>query len=516
MPEGARLTPPPTPDAKRGGGARRKIADWIVGVLAPVSIALVVGAVLVSEQAGPETELQLVAPAGARPGDRLALRANLLERLDAPDGPSLTTAPVDVTLVDASGRAHARARLAVSAAQSMEGALVVPSALAAGHYTLIARATSASVRAPLVVGSDAPPAQSAPRDVTPLAMLALGPLVPAQPASPEAAPLPTLLDVRVVGGTCAPEVPCSVLVRVGAPAADVSLTTTPSVEPTPPPATPLTQPDIVPFSVTVHGPEAETELVVARAGTELARRGVRLPVVLAEPQLEVSPFGLVGSSPSVRVLGAQRARPVIVDVFAEGRWVYTHAFAVGALDTPRALPGFRFERAVPHRLQARTDIFDSGAAASRYVHVARDADEEPPIDPSVSPSFERREGGLARREAAFYFASLDAERLATPVPVSGREAAIARAVVARERVRMLSAVALVLLGGLLVLLILGRGMRASREARALLLEAGDASADDAVHRRRDLLAVLAIVGAIVLACLATLVFVLARLAANAG
>ncbi len=104
--------------------------------------------------------------------------------------------------------------------------------------------------------------------------------------------------------------------------------------------------------------------------------------------------------------------------------------------------------------------------------------------------------GLARRSSAFAAAGF------------GLGLAFGAHRVARRR--------LVLLGGLLVLLILGRGMRASREARALLLEAGDAHADDAVHRRRDLLAVLAIVGAIVLACLATLVFVLARLAANVG
>jgi hypothetical protein len=505
LPEKTEASPAPT--------LRHKLASVLVGVLAPVSIALVVGAVLVSEQAGPETELQLIAPAGARPGDRVALRANLLFRLDEPDGPTLTTAPVDVTLLDATERVRASARLAVSPAQSMEGALVVPPSLAPGRYMLVARGRSASVRAPLLVSADAPVAPAAPREVAPLAMLAQGPLLPTPPGDQ---PLPARSDARVVGATCVPEVPCTVLVSVGAPPADVSLAVTPSVEPIPARTVALGQPDVATLTALVHGPEAESELVFSRAGVELARRALRLPVALGEAQLEVASFALVGTAPRVRVLGAPRGRPIIVDVFAEGRWVYTRAFAAGALDAPRALPGFRFDRAVPHRVQARTDLFDSSAAASRYVYVNRTRDEEPPLDPLVSPSAERRERSVALREAAFYFASLDAERLATPVPVSGRDAAIARALAGRERVRVFAAVALLLLSGLLVLFLLERGLRASREARALLLEAGDANAESATNRRRDTLAVLAIVGAVVLAFVATLAFVLARLAANVG
>lgn len=520
MPEGTRLTPTASMDASPPHSARRKLVSVFIGVLAPVSIALVVGAVLVSEQAGPDAELQLVAPSGARPGDRVALRANLLARLDEPDGPTLATSPVDVALIDPSGRTAARTRLLVSPAQSMEGTLVVPPTLAAGRYTLAARSRSANVRAPFVVGPEAPVADAAPRDVALLAVLALGPFVASQPMNPPppgwSESPPVRLEVRVVGGTCVPEVPCKVLVAVGSPPADVSLTTTPSVDPTPAALVPLSQPDIVSFTARVHGPEAETELVVRRAGSELGRRGLRLPVALGELQLEVSPFGLVGSSPSVRALGAARGRPIIIDVFSEGRWIYTHAFVSGALDVAHTLPGFRFARAVPHRLQARTDLFDSSAAASRYVHVAQNAYDEPPRDPATSAHSELRDRGLALREARFYFASLDAERLATPIPVSGRDAAIARAQVGRERVRVISIGALLLLAALLAVLLFDRGLRASREARALLLEAGDAAAQSSANRRRDVLTVVAIVGAVLLALLGVLAFVLARLAAQAG
>lgn len=542
--------------AGRAGSKAGKLASFAVGVLAPVSIALVVGAVLVSERSGPDTELQLVAPADARPGDRLALRANLLHRVDEPDGPTLTTGSVVVTLVDAVDPSlpdppqhiHAQTRLAISPAKSMEGAIVVPATLRYGHYTLIARSRSASVRAALIVRDDAPGADPAPREVAPLARLALGPLVvvagdpppgpaPAMPPGPvpavppgpapvvppgpvlgavPPAELPTHSDVRVVGGTCIPELPCTLLVHVGVPPADVALAATPSVEPVVQRRAPLTESDIVSLIATVHGPEGETALILSRGERELARRSLRLPVALGEAQLETSPFALLGSTPSVRVLGAARNRAVIIDVFASGHWVYTHAFRAGALDTPRALPGFRFERQVPYHIQARTDLFDSSAAASRYVHIARDVNEPPPIDPIMSPYAERQERGRERRTAAFYFASLDPERLATPTPVSGRDAAIARALAARDRVRVISVVALVVLSSLLVLMILLRGLRASREARALLLEAGDANADSASHRRRDTVAVLAIVAAILLAFLATLAFVLARLAANVG
>ncbi len=516
LPEGARLTTPASTGVSRRGSLRRKLADWVVGVLAPVSVALVVGAVLASEQAGPDTELQLVAPSAARPGDRVALRANLLGRLDEPDGPTLTTAPIDVTLIDAHDQIQAQTRLLVSPAKSMEGALVVPRTLAAGRYTLVARARSAAVRAPFVVGPEASAAQPAPREVAPLAMLAVGRFLPAAPPSEPGAPFDPSIEVRVVGATCVPEVPCKVLVRVGDPPVDVALDATPSVEPAAPAAAPLTKPDVVSLSARVHGPEGETALILRRAGTELGRRTLRLPVALGELQLEVSPFGLLGSTPSVHVLGAPRGRPVIIDVFAEGRWVYTHAFAAGALDHPRALPGFRFDRAVPHQVQARTDLFDSSAAASRYVHVARDAYEAPPLEPAMAGYAQDRDRAFALRMARFTFAALDAERLATPTAVSGRDAAIARALATRERVRLLAGIALVLLSGLLVLWLLGRGLRASREARALLLEAGDPEAESASNRRRDTLAVLAIVGAVVLAFLATLAFVLARLAANVG
>jgi len=524
-------------DAGRAGSKAGKVASFVVGVLAPVSIALVVGAVLVSEQSGPDTELQLVAPADARPGDRLALRANLLHRLDEPDGPTLTTGSVLVTLVDAVDPArpdppqhiHAQTRLAISPAQSMEGVIVVPANLPYGHYTLIARSRAASVRAALIVRDDAPGADAALREMAPLARFALGPLVvvaaPAQPPDPAPAPpldapppdtLPTRSDVRVVGGTCIPELPCTLLVDVGVPPTEIALAATPSVEPLVQPRPPLTQSDIVPLIAKVHGPEGDTALILSRAGRELARRSLRLPVALGEAQLETSPLALLGSTPSVRVLGAARNRAVIIDVFASGHWVYTHAFRAGALDTPRALPAFRFERQVPYRIQARTDLFDSSAAASRYVHITRDADEPLPIEPIASPHRERQERGLERRLASYYFASLDAERLATPTPMSGRDAAIARAFALRNRVRVISVVALVVLSSLLVVLILIRGLRASREARALLLEAGDPNADNTAHRRRDTLAVLAIVAAIVLAFLATLAFVLARLAANVG
>ena len=517
LPEGARLTTPASTAERRRGAVRRKVADWVVGVLAPVSVALVVGAVLASEQAGPDTELQLVAPAAARPGDRVALRANLLGRLDEPDGPTLTTAPIDVTLVDAHEQVRAQTRLLVSPARSMEGALVVPRTLAAGRYTLVARARSAGVRAPFFVGPDAPAAQPAPREVAPLAMLAVGRFLPAAPPSEPGAPFDPSIEVRVIGATCVPEVPCKVLVRVGDPPADVSLDTTPSVEPSAPAAVPLSKPDVVSLSARVHGPEGETELVLRRAGTELGRRTLRLPVALGELQLEVSPFGLLGSTPSVHVLGAPRGRPVIIDVFAEGRWVYTHAFAAGALDHQLTLPGFRYERAVPHQVQARTDLFDSSAAASRYVHVARDAYEPPPLEPAMTGyAAQYRDRAFVVRMARFSFAALDAGRLATPTAVSGRDAAIARALATRERVRLLAGIALALLSGLLVLWLLDRGLRASREARALLLEAGDPEAESAANRRRDTLAVLAIVGAVVLAFLATLAFVLARLAANVG
>ncbi len=515
LPEGARLTDAPRGDRAAGRGARRRAVERLVATVVPVSIALVVGAVLASEQTGPQRELQLVAPAGARPGDRVALRANLLARIDEPDGPTLVTAPVDVALRDARGRTLVRARLVVSAARSMEGALRVPAGLAAGAYTLEAEATGARVRASLRIAFDAPPALPLPREAALLALLSEGPLAREPMAAGEdAPPLPSISPVRVVGGACVPELPCTLLLEVGAPPIVARLAQTPSVEPRGEGAAPALPPDVVALTAVVHGPEGEAELLFSRAGALLARRALRLPVALGEVQIETAARARVGRPLTLRVLGAQPGRPLIVDVFAADRWVYSRAFAPGTLDAEVALPGFVFADAGAHRVQVRADLFDSEHAASRFVFASRTASEPPPAqraDPA--PSTDR---ASAERRFTFDAALLDEARLATPVPVSGREAAITRALARRARVRAISAVALVALAALLVLVLLGRGLDASREARALLREAGDAEAESAAHRRRDTLAVVAIVGAVTLAFLATLAFVLARLGAGDG
>jgi hypothetical protein len=95
--------------------------------------------------------------------------------------------------------------------------------------------------------------------------------------------------------------------------------------------------------------------------------------------------------------------------------------------------------------------------------------------------------------------------------VSGREAAIARALARRAQVRMVSAVALVALVGLLAIVLLRRGLEASREARALLREAGDDEAESVTNRRRDTLTVVAVAALVAVVFLAALAFVLARL-----
>ncbi len=507
LPEGPRLT-----DASRvaavGRGALARRLERLVAVVAPVSIALVVGAVLASEQTGPSRELQLVAPVAARPGDRLALRANLLARVDEPDGPTLETAPVDVALRDARARTQARVRLAVSASRSMEGALRVPAGLAAGAYTLEAEARGVSVRAPLRVAPDAASAPSLPREAALLALLAEGPLL-REPGVEESA-LPPISPLRVVGSACVPELPCRLLLEVGAPAVAVRLAATPSVEPRGEGAAPAVPPDVVALTAVVHGPEGETELQFFRGDTLLARRTLRLPVALGEVQLELVPRAHVGAPLTLQVRGAQRNRALIVDVFEDERWVFTRTFAGGALDTPRALPGFAFARTGPHRVQVRADLFDSEHAASRFVYVTPTASEPPPsLRANGTPPPADR--AAAERRFAFEAALRDEARLPTPTPVSGREAAIARALARRARVRLVSAVALVALVGLLAVVLLRRGLEASREARALLREAGDTAAESAANRRRDTLTVVAVAALVAVVFLATLAFVLARL-----
>jgi hypothetical protein len=266
----------------------------------------------------------------------------------------------------------------------------------------------------------------------------------------------------------------------------------------------------VALTAVVHGPEGETELQFFRGDTLLARRTLRLPVALGEVQLELVPRAHVGAPLTLQVRGAQRNRALIVDVFEDERWVFTRTFAGGALDTPRALPGFAFARTGPHRVQVRADLFDSEHAASRFVYVTPTASEPPPsLRANGTPPPADR--AAAERRFAFEAALRDEARLPTPTPVSGREAAIARALARRARVRLVSAVALVALVGLLAVVLLRRGLEASREARALLREAGDTAAESAANRRRDTLTVVAVAALVAVVFLATLAFVLARL-----
>lgn len=453
----------------------RRVLDALVVLVLPLATALVLVAVLAGERAGPGAELQLVAPSQALPGSRVALRALFLAHPDSPEGPALVDASGRLVATDIHGRTIARAALRRSGARSMEGGLSLPPSFR-GPLALEARARddrgeSAVARTTLEVtpGASAPP--RAPRLLSPMSSLVVGP-----------SPVPSL-EVRVAGGVCVPETPCDILVRTPSSLpVSVRLAPSPSIEPGAVFPTNVDIAGVVRLRAIVHGPEAASQLVISRDGAELGRADLRLPVALGEPAFQILP------NAQIRVDGAELGRSVILDLFDErGFWIATGSHdGTAPFRAPFALPAHG--RAT---LQARTSPYGSDGAAVRVVDLPVSADD---------------------LDAAFARAALETERYATPRGESGRQDDDARVAETRGELRMLAVVALVLIALVLGTWIASRGLRAATQARALALAAGDEHAEDAPVKRRDWLRVLAIVALVLLAFAAAIAFVLARTA----
>jgi hypothetical protein len=507
-------------------GLPRRLAIRVAQAVVPVA-ASVVGAVMVwAETAGPTTEVQIVAPAEAAPGEVLPLRAQLFTGIERPQGPDLAEADIDVWLLTARPersdgarpRVLAHARLVPGAARSMEGSLRVPLGLPPGDYGLAAASRDASVHTTLRVRASPAPLPITPRQGSALQGQWQGPIEPLTEA-----PIPDGLDVRVDGAVCVPESTCSLFVRVGRPPAAVRVVATPSVEPLSPPgvfeeagfetgvpvglAAEVTA-GVARLDVRVHGFEAETTLIAYRDGTAVARRALRLPVALGEPACTAPRRVAAGAAPTLTVHADRPDRGIVVDAFLDGRWRHTASFPAAALGRPLSLP---FALAPGRwRLQARTDPFSSASACARTL-VAGPEDARALADDDA----ERAAVAVAPdadSTLAYVLADDDADRFATPVPASGREEAIARTLAAQARVRALAIAAIGLCASTLALYVVRRGLAASAQARRILVAAGATAAVDPLRRWRDTLTVLLVAAALVLAFLAAIALVVVRTA----
>lgn len=470
------------------------------------------------ERARVDDDLQLFAEPFARPGETLALRALLLENVEAVEGPTLGRADVLVRLRDAQGRELARCLLSPTVMDSMEGTLRVPE-VARGMLRLEGSLVAGDEHSPRVLRSlevapDAAPTAAGSRLAGPLQHFVLG-----RVRTTGAEPAPSHFLPRVVSGSCVPELPCQMLVWVGEPAASIrlrpsaSLTLDGKVEPS------AETTGLVALSFRVHGAEAEVVLEATRAGQVVAERAVRLPLALGEARLEVkSPLVSAGAASELSLTAPPGREHTIVDTFVGGRWVRSQTVARVDPKRPFALPSLGADVTGLVRFQARSDRYSAEGSGTRVVYARRVGEgdtqaltaiatllrdarlSEGETDGFVSAlPEEARQDPL--RWAAFLLAPFELQRMPIPLAVSGRPTQLARV----ERLRTFLRFGV---GGLLVLsaLLVGasllrQGMHASEQAAAIMEEAdGDARKSHA-NLQADQLRV---VGWVVLVCLAFL------------
>jgi hypothetical protein len=467
-------------------------------VLAVLSAACALYALWSVERVDLDCDLQLAAPPEVRPGEPFALRALVFCDLDALEGPRLVTPEVTVRSVDAQGRElvadGASAPLRPTAISTLDG---VHRAVGDRDQFLVATAVHdgvpLTVKRALRVRRDAAPERMLPREAGPLQQYALGRVraLGGQPA-------PDRLLPRVVGGACVPEVPCTILLWVGAPAAEVALRTRAEVLQAPRGESE----GVLRFVVKVHGPEAELTFEARRGGSPVAERALRLPVALGEVAITGGAALDLGGD-DYEVWFPPGRTELTVDAFVEGRWNHSMVtsrarFALGGL-----LAG---PVAGLVRIQARSDRFTSEGAGARLVQperperslpkrvaeLARALESEPwrgwlaPLDepglPRASELWANELPAFASEDpqaaAAFLLAPAESVRAQVPLPVSGRPAQLARLERTRVRMRYGVAGAVALSAWLIALSVTRRGLLAVDQAQAILDEARAEGADE--------------------------------------
>lgn len=401
----------------------------------------------------------------------------------------------------------------------MEGVIAVPST---ARDELVLRAEAplddgsvARCQAPIRVSRHPRVPEPRGHPIHPLDQYRQFPIEPVGEAQP-----PNALDLRVIGGACVPSEPCHLSAWVGAPAASVRL------EPHPPvtllSSAEATAPTdgIVRFDVRIDGPEAEVELVAARDGVDVARRRVRLPLLLGGVPLEGT-FGLLDGQPEV-VVPAHEA--VIVDAFRDRLWERTtsasaptgvHARAVLPEDALHLDPGL-------WRVQMRTDPFGADSAGVRFAYLRADTESDAHALRQIKRRLEREgaddaltprlplPGVEPRLQAEHALALLEMDVIQPPAAMSGAEQRDSTLDEHRVRVRWLAVAVIVAVALFVAGYMLRRGLVAAREARDVLTMAGDREARSRRSVVSMTLRVVAIVALVVLAFVSVAILLLAR------
>jgi hypothetical protein len=493
----------------------------------PALAAATVLLVLLSDAQDIDHDLQVIVPTQVVAGEAVPLRALLYANLRGIEGLRLAQSEVHVELRAAHALlAQSWLHPARAGSGDMEGSLQIPRDLsgpATVHATARIADSELSADAALTLGTQSQRSRVEGRALRALQHFAEGPI---QANGDGVVPA---LRTRVVGGACVPELPCSVLVYVGEPAASVwaeaNSTLTPSAK-----AAHASQETagVVSLSFVTHGPEAELWLRASRGGQPLARRSVRLPIAMASDSLQlpqsVWPAAVV---PSLQLAGG--APSCIVDVFqldsgARGAWLRTGSLPSCA--SPAALPMGALPHGV-HRLQARTDPFSTDTSAVRVIYVRNPGESETDVlsalaglartvdaqDPCVlAVRAQPTAFGAAAFEptAAYLAALLEIGLMPLPRAVSGYPQSLGRLRASQSRMRALALCALGLSALALTLAVGRRGLWASARASEILVSAGQDAEQGRRARLRRLLAVIASVLALLLVFVVVGLYILAR------
>jgi hypothetical protein len=493
---------------------------WLVRallLLVPGAVALVMVSVLVGERARIDVELQLQTVSQARPGATLPVRAFFYQDLQAIEGPRLADAHATAELLDAARQVLLSKSMTRGVGNTLETTLPLPPSRRGPltvRVTVHEDQSTVSVERGCVVSDAAPTLNASPRPLRPLQQFAPGPVRREGDGA-----VPAALDAQIIGGACAPEFPCEVLVHVGEPAAVISVAAYAALDLLKPPPSNATT-DVVRFTVRVHGPESELRIAASIDGVVVARRSFRLAVAQAMLPLETS--SIVDAS---RPLGFTREGSTgacIVDLFHDERWVHTASF--DRCDHPKV---FTQLASGMWRVQVRDDAFGGDLVAVRTVYALAPSENRSVVlatlaqhviaaqpDNLLARRIAEHAAGFVERDFAGYsawlLASLEDGLIRLPDSVSSYPTSLNELAEKRSRLRMYCLVALLLSAIVAVSLIARRGLHASARARDIMEDAGDPEAHSRARRTRMTLTVIASAASIAVAFVAIALYVLAR------
>jgi hypothetical protein len=490
-------------------------------VLFSAAIGAAVLAVYLAGQRAPTADLLAFVPAQAAPGETIALRTLLFADLEAPKGPSLRATSVKVTLREKQGRARARSYLTASRVAGAEGVLRVPTD-AHGQMRLRFEASvdsTAFVEAPLTIVASPSAANRISRAMSPLQAYRLGPILGAGASHGEA------LEPRIVGGTCAPELPCKVIVPVSSKVVRLAASSGAATVSPPHIDWPRPERQLAVLTVVPRRPEAVVRVSMDHLDGQKLERDLQLPISLHRAIVEASPRSVaIGTAVRVSIVNRTAASAFIVDGYRNGRWQRTGSLNARPFSDVRpSLPFADLEPGV-WQLLVRSDPYGTETAAITTVLI------HPPGEPAhvvarALAGIGNRAGqtrmtleGLTARlhdpsqlENAFAYvvASEELKVYAQPLARSGYAQA---GLAARRDQARVSRTALVVAVGSAIFLALGvarRGLRASAEAERVMDEADVGPA----QRRSKLLAWATVMGfavAVGLLALSAAMLIIAR------